>query len=188
MRHINGAYTTYFNVKRGKSGHLFQGRYKAILVDADEYAKELSRYIHLNPVRAKMVERPEEYNWSSYREYTGLRKPHEWLNRDFVLGNFSSKFYEAEKAYKKFVSSLEGKDYESPLKEVFASTILGDKGFIEHVKKFFVEDKETNKEIPATKALMEKASMEEILECVAGLTREFSEGRLSRDVKQLFMS
>ncbi len=56
MRHINGAYTTYFNVKRARSGHLFQGRYKAILVERDEYAKELSRYIHLNPVRAKRVE------------------------------------------------------------------------------------------------------------------------------------
>ena len=61
MRHINGAYTTYFNVKRSRSGHLFQGRYKSILVEKDEYAKELSRYIHLNPVRANMVAVPEEY-------------------------------------------------------------------------------------------------------------------------------
>ena len=181
MRHINGAYTTYFNVKRGRSGHLFQGRYKAILVDADEYAKELSRYIHLNPVRAKMVERPEEYKWSSYQDYTGARKPQEWLNRDFILGNFGSKFLVAEREYRKFVSSLEGKEYESPLKEVFASTILGDTGFIEYVKKSFVKDKEADKQIPATKALMEKASLEEILKCV---DREFSEGRLSRDVKQ----
>ncbi len=60
MRHINGAYTTYINVKRKRAGHLFQGRYKAILVEADEYAKELSRYIHLNPVRAGIVEKPEE--------------------------------------------------------------------------------------------------------------------------------
>jgi putative transposase len=67
MRHINGAYTTYFNVKRDRSGHLFQGSYKAILVDMDEYAKELSRYVHLNPVRAKIVETPEEYDWSSYK-------------------------------------------------------------------------------------------------------------------------
>jgi putative transposase len=65
MRHINSAYTTYFNVKRDRSGHLFQGSYKAILVDMDEYAKELSRYVHLNPVRAKIVETPEEYDWSS---------------------------------------------------------------------------------------------------------------------------
>jgi REP element-mobilizing transposase RayT len=61
MRHINGAYTTHFNAKRQRAGHLFQGRYKAILVEADEYAGELSRYIHLNPVRAGVVRRPEEY-------------------------------------------------------------------------------------------------------------------------------
>jgi REP element-mobilizing transposase RayT len=181
MRHINGAYTTYFNVKRDRSGHLFQGRYKAILIDANEYAKELSRYIHLNPVRAEMVERPEEYNWSSYQDYTGVRKAHEWLNREFILGNFGSKFPEAERAYKKFVSSLEGKECESPLKEVFASTILGGTGFVEYVKKSFVKDKEVNKQIPATKVLMEKASMEEILECV---DREFPVSRLSRDLKQ----
>jgi len=57
MRHINGAYTMYFNTKRKRSGHLFQGRYRGILVEADEYAKELSRYIHLNPVRAGIVRR-----------------------------------------------------------------------------------------------------------------------------------
>jgi putative transposase len=74
MRHINGAYTTYFNVKRDRPGHLFQGRYKAILVESDQYAKELSRYIHLNPVRAKMSEMPEAYDWSSYNYYIGRKK------------------------------------------------------------------------------------------------------------------
>ena len=59
MQHINGAYTTYFNVKRKRSGHLFQGRYHAILVDADAYALELSRYIHLNPVRAGAASGPK---------------------------------------------------------------------------------------------------------------------------------
>jgi hypothetical protein len=140
MRHINGAYTTHFNVKRSRSGHLFQGRYKAILVDADAYAKELSRYIHLNPVRAKMAEKPEEYKWSSYLDYIGERKSHEWLNRDFILGYFGKKVPAAEREYKRFVSSLEGKEHESPLKEVFASTILGDRGFIEYVKKNFCKN------------------------------------------------
>src|SRR5512136_3371563 len=69
MRHINGAYTTYFNVKRKRAGHLFQGRYKAILIEADEYLLELTRYIHLNPVRCGMVSRPEEHKWSSYNDY-----------------------------------------------------------------------------------------------------------------------
>jgi len=108
MRHINGAYTTYFNVKRQRSGHLFQGRYKAILIDIDEYAKELSRYIHLNPVRAKMVEAPEEYGWSSYQFYIGKRESPEWLYRDFILGYFGEKVSTAQKHYQQFVNILSG--------------------------------------------------------------------------------
>jgi len=61
MQHISGAYTTYFNVKHATSGHLFQGRYKVILVEKDEHAKELSRYTHLNPARAKMFKILEDY-------------------------------------------------------------------------------------------------------------------------------
>ena len=88
MRHINGAYTTYFNTKRNRSGHLFQERIKAILVEADEYATHLSRYIHLNPERAGMVGNPVDYPWTSYRHYIGREKPPEWLVTDFVLGFF----------------------------------------------------------------------------------------------------
>jgi REP element-mobilizing transposase RayT len=93
MRYINYAYTTYFNVKRGRSGHLFQVRYKAILVDKDEYAKELSRFIHLKPVRVRLVEAPAEYEWSSYQFFIDAKKPPHWLYRDFVfvyLGNEAS--------------------------------------------------------------------------------------------------
>ncbi len=75
MLHVNGAYTNYFNIKHKRRGHLFQGRYKSILVEADSYAGELSRYIHLNPVRAGMVDRPEKYMWSSYQYYIGKKKP-----------------------------------------------------------------------------------------------------------------
>ncbi len=85
MRHINGAYTTYFNIKRKRAGHLFQGRYKSVLVDINEYAQELSRYIHLNPVRAKIVELPELHEWSSYPHFIGKKKSPEWLQRAFIL-------------------------------------------------------------------------------------------------------
>ncbi|BCG46469.1 hypothetical protein GEOBRER4_n1264 [Citrifermentans bremense] len=68
---LNGSYTTYFNVKRKRAGHLFQGRFKAILVEADQYALELSRYMHLNPVRAGMTKEPATYQWSSYLAYIG---------------------------------------------------------------------------------------------------------------------
>jgi putative transposase len=65
MHDVNSGYTTYFNVKRKRAGHLFQGRYKSLLVDKDSYLLELSRYVHLNPCRAGITERPEDYPLSS---------------------------------------------------------------------------------------------------------------------------
>jgi len=108
MHHINGAYTTYFNAKRERSGHLFQGRYKAILIEADEYAKELSRYIHLNPVRAGMCAHPEEYPWSSCRYYTVERKAPEWLQRGFILGYFGQNLSDSMQPYRDFMHAVMG--------------------------------------------------------------------------------
>ena len=85
MRHIIGAYTTYFNTKRKRSGHLFQGRYKAILVEAGEYAAELTRYIHLNPVKAGIAGKADDYLWSSYQSYIGKASTPEWLETGFIL-------------------------------------------------------------------------------------------------------
>jgi REP element-mobilizing transposase RayT len=75
MHTINSGYTTYFNVKRKRSGHLFQGRFRSLLVDRDSYLLELSRYIHLNPVRAGIVARPEDFPFSSYRAYISPQEP-----------------------------------------------------------------------------------------------------------------
>ena len=76
-----------------------------------------------------MVKTPEEYKWSSYQAYTGKRKPPEWLHRDFILKYFGKNYTKAEKNYKDFVMRVSGKTYDSPLKGVFASTILGDAVF-----------------------------------------------------------
>ena len=166
MRHINGAYTTYFNVKRDRSGHLFQGRYKAILVDIDEYAKELSRYIHLNPVRAKIVDTPEDYEWSSYTAYIGKQKPAKWLYRDFILGYFGQKVSTAQKGYQEFVTALVKKEYDSPLNEVVSSTLLGSADFIAFIKDNYLSVKRPDKELPALKELVQKNSIEDIFEIV----------------------
>ena len=111
MRHINGAYTTYFNKKRQRAGHLLQGRFKAILVDMDEYCKELSRYIHLNPIRAKMIDNLHDYRWSSYLDYIGNRNPPAWLERNFILGYFGKKPSIAQKNYREFIESRLDKKY-----------------------------------------------------------------------------
>ena len=181
MRHINGAYTTYFNVKRARSGHLFQGRYKAILVDIDEYAKELSRYVHLNPVRAKMVKAPEEYEWSSYQFYIGAKKPPKWLHRDFILGYFGNKVSIAQKGYRNFVSALVNEKYDSPLDEVVSSTLLGSPGFIAFIKDKFLAGKKPDKGLPALKELVQKASLQDIFDEVESVFG--AEPALGRNVK-----
>jgi REP-associated tyrosine transposase len=185
MRHINGAYTTYFNVKRARFGHLFQGRYKAILVEIDEYAKELSRYIHLNPVRAKMVNTPEEHKWSSYQFYIGAQKPPEWLYRDFILGYFGDKVSIAQKRYRNFVSAKVNEKYDSPLDEVVSSTLLGSPDFITFIKDKFLSGKEPDKDLPALKELVEKASMQDIFDEVESVFGK--EPALGRSVK-MFLS
>ena len=88
MHGINGGYTGYFNRRYRRSGHLFQGRYKAILIDKDRYLLELSRYVHLNPVRAKVVNSPEKYRWSSYPGYSGKGKECEWVEYSWILSQF----------------------------------------------------------------------------------------------------
>ncbi|MBC2717498.1 MAG: hypothetical protein HF978_19505 [Desulfobacteraceae bacterium] len=166
MRHINGAYTTYFNIKRKRAGHLFQGRFKAILVDKDAYAKELSRYIHLNPIRAKIVEVPEEYEWSSYQYYIGLKKSPVWLKKDFILGYFESKIKKASSEYEKFVKRLLKKKDESPLAQVVGSAILGGNEFIDFIKNNYLFEKKKNKDIPALKSLFQKPGLGEIFDAV----------------------
>lgn len=166
MRHINGAYTIYFNIKRKRAGHLFQGRFKAILVEADEYVTELSRYIHLNPVRAGIVARPEEYRWSSYRNFIGQEKTPEWLKTGFILDYFGKGATEAGKKYQTFVEDLIGKEYESPLQGTVGSSILGSAGFVEKITAVHVDTKEADKNVPALRQLMSCPSSEEIINVV----------------------
>lgn len=181
MRHINGAYTTYFNIKRARSGHLFQGRYKAILVEMDQYAKTLSRYMHLNPVRAMLVSKPEEYEWSSYKDYIGARKPIEWLQRDFILGYFDREATVAQKEYEKFVYALLGQEYESPLSQVTASVLLGSHDFIEFVKKEFLNDLIPSRDLPAARHLVSKVPIDDVFEIVESVFE--GDPALARSVK-----
>lgn len=163
LHYINGAYTTYFNIKRSRSGHLFQGRYKGILVDKDEYGKELSRYIHLNPVRAGMAKTPLEYPWSSYRYFVGRDKKPEWLTTELVLGDFGGEGRRGFRKYREYVEREEDKELDNPLKKVIASTFLGGKEFIDRIKLKYLEGKEVGmRDLPALKEILMGASLESI--------------------------
>jgi len=102
MQSLVGRYTRWVNWRKSRIGHLFQGRYKAIMVDADAYLAELVRYIHLNPVRAEMVGDPGEYPWSSHRAYCG-KETIGWLTTEFVLGCISQSESDAAQKFYEFV-------------------------------------------------------------------------------------
>ena len=168
LHHINGAYTTYFNVKRERSGHLFQGRYKGILVDKDEYCKELSRYIHLNPVRAGIVKAPLEYRWSSYRFYVGKDKKPKWLTTELILDSSGGEGKRGFDRYKEYVEKGVTHEIENPLKGVVASAFLGSKEFIERIREEYLEKKEIDpRNISDIKRIQRWPSFEDIERAVA---------------------
>lgn len=103
MRQLNGVYTQRFNRSHNRVGHVFQGRYKAILVERDSYLLELSRYVVLNPLRARMVERLENWPWSSYHATCGQAAAPDWLQTDWVLAQFSRQRAAAIRKYIAFV-------------------------------------------------------------------------------------
>jgi len=166
MKHINSSYTTYFNIKRKRAGHLLQGRFKAILVEADAYATELSRYIHLNPVRAGIVEKPEEYPWMSYHGYTEDAAAPAWLTTGFILGYFDKKEAAARKEYRLFVHDLIKREYSSPLQETVASTILGSAEFVSEIQERHLINKKVDRDLPALRELTRRPSLDEIVQAV----------------------
>lgn len=128
MRYLNGVYTQRFNRKHSRVGHVFQGRYKAILVDKNEYLQELSRYIVLNPVRAGMVESAENWGWSSYRATAGMEFCPVWFDREWILSSFGRKEKTAIKHYIQFVAN--GVQQPSPWSKIKNQIYLGSDEFV----------------------------------------------------------
>lgn len=159
MRQINGVYTQNYNRRHASVGHVFQGRFKSILVNRDSHLLMLSRYIVLNPVRAGIVRRVYEYKWSSYRSTVGIEEKPDHLNADWILSQFAKKRTEAEKAYRDFVQ--EGIKAPSPWEDLRGQCILGDKEFEEKLKPA-LKDKSALKEISRTDRFALRPSLEEI--------------------------
>jgi len=130
MRHVNGVYTQWYNHTRKEKrfGHLFQGRFKAILVEKDHYLLELCRYVVLNPIRAKMVKELIDYPWSSYRATVGYYKAGEWLDVDWVLSQFGKQKRRAIEKYCQFIE--EGVTESSPLSDLQGQLVLGSEKFV----------------------------------------------------------
>lgn len=174
MRHLDGVYTQGFNRRKGKPrrmGPLFQGRYKAILIDKETYALELSRYIHLNPVKAQRVKRPEDHPYSSFQFYLGRnpRKP-EFLETDWLLGQFHPKERNARESLYQF--TLQGlKERWDPQEGLRAGMVLGSDDFFEKIRKKYLEGKE-DREIPHLRKEGRVLKVDEIESCIRSCCRE----------------
>ncbi len=131
MRQLNGVYTQSSNRRHGRVGHLFQGRYKAIVVDADSHLLELTRYVVLNPVRAGMVAEPGAWPWSSYRATVGIDAPPSWLVIDGLLAQFGAGRAQAVQRYAAFVA--DGVGGESVWRHLNRQVFLGDDAFVERM-------------------------------------------------------
>jgi hypothetical protein len=131
MREVNGVYTQRFNRRHGRVGHVLQGRYKALLVDRDNYLLEVSRYVVLNPVRARLCRSAADWPWSSYRAVMGKVAPVPPLQVEETLSLFGAAWGPARRAYARFVA--EGVGGFDPLSMSRSQVFVGDDAFIESV-------------------------------------------------------
>ena len=176
IHRLNSIYAQYFNKQYDRVGHVFQGRFKAILVQRDDYLIELCRYIVLNPVRAGIVKHPAEYQWSSFSSTTGITKWYDsFLTTEWILSQFDNDVSLARIRYIKFV--MDGINADSPMKGIKAGLILGDKSFIESLSKRISEYK-NDTEIPGEQRHACRDDLTSLFENLKSISKEMRNKRL----------
>ncbi len=160
MQGIQQSYTQYFNRKYSRVGHLFQGRYKAILCEKDPYLLELIRYIHLNPVRSKIVDCPSKYSWTSHLVYLDKKKM-KFVETDKTLSMFSRSKSKARELYLKFIFEEKNARHKEEFYDLSEQQYLGREEFIEEIKK----------RTKTTKEFEKKSSLIKLVKVIADLTK-----------------
>jgi putative transposase len=194
MQWLGTTYTRRFNLRHFRSGHLFQGRYKSILVQNDAYLTQLSCYIHRNPLRAGIVDRLADYRWSSYRAYAYKRRPPSWLDTQLILSRFDGE--ERHKAYREKVQrySQEEKQVWEDLRHGF---VYGTKSFLDQIKYKYLSQK-ADAEFPQLSSILKDKDPADLLKKAATILNcnidEFRESvrisekdKIVRDILLLFL-
>ena len=171
LQWLNVSYAVYFNKKRKRIGHLFQGRFKALIVNADEYLQVLSRYIHLNPMRATLVKKPGDYRWSSYNAFIGNDEVPEWVETTFVLSTFHKTRKQAMHLYRKFCEDVDPESLENPSKDAVQGFILGNENFVNLIQEKLIFSNADENEIPQLRKLKLRPTVEQVVDKVC---KEFS--------------
>lgn len=141
-------------------GHVFQGRFKAIVVERESYLLALCRYVVLNPVRAGVVRQPERYRWSNYRATAGLEPAPPWLSREWVLAQFGARRVVAERQYQQFVHA--SNRMTSPWEQVRGQVVLGAEAFVAELQPLLASTK-ASKEIPQAQRLPQRPALEQLV-------------------------
>ena len=171
MRHFNISYTSYYNWRHDRRGHLYQGRYKSFLVDADQYLQEVSRYIHLNPVRVKVrsgmtLEEKEnylrKYHWNSYGGYLSPRG-RRFVRVEEVLAYFGGDTTAGRRKYEAFVKEGVSGKLANPLERGTGHGIIGESEFIEKIRGQYIGSDMASREIPAVKRILAQVEPERII-------------------------
>ena len=161
MHDLQSGYASVFNERHQREGTLFQGRFKSILVEDSGYAWTLSRYLHLNPCRARLVSMPEEYPWSTYRYYLNPDGAPEWLDWKTVLSEFSGTESAARIAYRRFVMQGISQPIENPFQKTYEGVLLGSPEFVAR-RRHLIED-----EKPGVHQTRRSATIANVLAIVA---------------------
>lgn len=150
MHWLGTTYTGWFNLRHGRSGHLFQGRFKSIIVENEAYLVRLSCYIHRNPLRSGLVKRLVDYPWSSYPVYAYGRSGARWLNKELILSQFRVR--DRCRAYREMVQEY-SREERSLWEEVRHGLVLGTEGFVDRIKSNYLFG-EPDGEIPQQRRVL----------------------------------
>lgn len=168
MRQLNGLYTQRYNERHQRVGHLFQGRYKSILVEKEAHLLELCRYIVLNPVRANIVDHPVKWRWSSYGATVGLSQVPKFLTIDWILGQFGNRLNEARQCYQAYV--LKYDDSQNPWDKLKGQIYLGSDPFVERH-----QPDRPIPEVPREQSMARRPTLKELLDTKQDLNQAILE-------------
>ena len=166
MQWFGATYTKRFNLRHNRSGHLFQGRFKNMLVQNDAYLLQLSYYIHRNPLRAGMVKRLADYKWSSYRAYAYGQSHRNWLNKKVILSQFTH-VKDQQHAYRDTIQKY-SKEEQRVWEDLRHGIFIGTEKFVKKIKKRYLPDI-PHAELPHQKQVIKNVNIEKVISKAAGI-------------------
>ena len=177
MRQLNGVYTQRYNARHGKLGHVFQGRFKAVLIEKQSHLLEVCRYVVLNPVRAGLVTQARQWRWSSYAATAGLRMGPDFLTTGWVLTQFDKQQSVAQREYRQFVR--EGMGKESPFQGLIGGFILGGEQFVA-LCRAKMRGEDTLADVPRSEKYARRPSLEALFVSIGKRDRAARNGAIAK--------